>query len=143
MISAIGERSQPQPMGAMAAAHIGRDAAGRLDDPLLRARIAVFEVDEAAFRALLQRFGELSRARQAHGAFSSALKYYGAELNKRRQELIMSALGSAGLEWEGEASNDGAAARDWLRSKANSIEGGTSEVQLNVIAKRILELPGA
>ena len=33
--------------------------------------------------------------------------------------------------------------RDWLRSKANSIEGGTSEVQLNVIAKRILELPGA
>ena len=35
------------------------------------------------------------------------------------------------------------AARDWLRSKANSIEGGTSEVQLNVIAKRILELPGA
>jgi acyl-CoA dehydrogenase len=65
------------------------------------------------------------------------LKYYGAELNKRRQELIMSALGSDGLEWQGSA------ARDWLRSKANSIEGGTSEVQLNVIAKRILELPGA
>ena len=35
------------------------------------------------------------------------------------------------------------AARGWLRTKANSIEGGTSEVQLNVIAKRILELPGA
>ena len=34
-------------------------------------------------------------------------------------------------------------ARGWLRTKANSIEGGTSEVQLNVIAKRILELPGA
>ena len=71
------------------------------------------------------------------------LKYYGAELNKRRQELIMSALGSGALEWEGAASKDGAAARDWLRSKANSIEGGTSEVQLNVVAKRILGLPGA
>jgi alkylation response protein AidB-like acyl-CoA dehydrogenase len=137
MIGAIGDRSQLQPLGAMAAQSLGRDALGRLDDPHLRARIAEFEVDEAAFRALMQRFGEQARARQAHGAFSSALKYYGAELNKRRQELIMSALGSDGLEWQGSA------ARDWLRSKANSIEGGTSEVQLNVIAKRILELPGA
>jgi acyl-CoA dehydrogenase len=138
MIGAIGERAQQQqPLGAMAAQSLGRDAAGRLDDPHLRARIAEFEVDEAAFRALMQRFGELARAKQAHGAFSSALKYYGAELNKRRQELIMSALGSGALEWEGTA------VRDWLRSKANSIEGGTSEVQLNVIAKRILELPGA
>ena len=136
MIGAIGDRSQSQPLGAMAAQSLGRDALGRLDDPHLRARIAEFEVDEAAFRALMQRFGEQARARQAHGAFSSALKYYGAELNKRRQELIMSALGSDGLEWQDSA------ARDWLRSKANSIEGGTSEVQLNVIAKRILELPG-
>jgi len=137
MIGAIGERTQSQPLGAMAAQSLGRDASGRLDDPVLRARIAEFEVDEAAFRALMQRFGEQARAKQAHGAFSSALKYYGAELNKRRQELIISALGSGALE------SDAVAARDWLRSKANSIEGGTSEVQLNVIAKRILELPGA
>ncbi len=143
MIGGIGDRSQKQPLGAIAAQSLGRDATGRLDDPMLRARIAEFEVDEAAFRALMQRFGEQARAKQAHGAFSSALKYYGAELNKRRQELIMAALGSTGLEWEGAASNDGQAVRDWLRSKANSIEGGTSEVQLNVIAKRILELPGA
>jgi alkylation response protein AidB-like acyl-CoA dehydrogenase len=142
MIGAIGDRAQKLPLGAMAAQGLGRDATDRLDDPMLRARIAEFEVDEAAFRALMQRFGEQARAKQAHGAFSSALKYYGAELNKRRQELIMAALGSAGLEWEGPASHDGEAARDWLRSKANSIEGGTSEVQLNVIAKRILELPG-
>jgi alkylation response protein AidB-like acyl-CoA dehydrogenase len=37
----------------------------------------------------------------------------------------------------------GTPARSWLRTKANSIEGGTSEVMLNVIAKRILDLPGA
>ena len=137
MIGAIGERARAQPLGAMAAQSLGRDATRRLDDPLLRARIAEFEVDEAAFRALMQRFGEQARAKQAHGAFSSALKYYGAELNKRRHELIMAALGSAALE------ADSSTAHDWLRSKANSIEGGTSEVQLNVIAKRILELPGA
>ena len=55
----------------------------------------------------------------------------------------MAAGGSAALEWESAESGKGAKARAWLRTKANSIEGGTSEVQLNIIAKRILELPGA
>ena len=74
---------------------------------------------------------------------SSALKYYGAELNKRRWELMMAIGGADALEWEGDRSQEGAAARAWLRTKANSIEGGTSEVQLNVVAKRVLGLPGA
>jgi alkylation response protein AidB-like acyl-CoA dehydrogenase len=55
----------------------------------------------------------------------------------------MSAAGSDALEWESDRSDHGGLARAWLRTKGNSIEGGTSEVQLNVIAKRILELPGA
>jgi acyl-CoA dehydrogenase len=55
----------------------------------------------------------------------------------------MSAGGSDALEWEGERSGDGAQARAWLRSKANSIEGGTSEVQLNILAKHVLGLPGS
>jgi len=91
----------------------------------------------------LARFGELVKARQAHPAMSSMLKYYGAELNKRRWELIMSAGGTDALEWESDRYSHGGLARTWLRTKGNSIEGGTSEVQLNVIAKRILELPGA
>jgi len=57
--------------------------------------------------------------------------------------LLMAAGGSAALEWESEESNGGKTARSWLRTKANSIEGGTSEVMLNVISKRILDLPGA
>ena len=50
---------------------------------------------------------------------------------------MMDGAGSDGLEWGGNQD----VARHWLRSKGNSIEGGTSEVQLNIIAKRILELP--
>jgi alkylation response protein AidB-like acyl-CoA dehydrogenase len=71
------------------------------------------------------------------------LKNYGCELNKRRYELLLSSLGSQALGWEGEgfANDEIAVTREWLRSKANSIEGGTSEVQLNVIAKRVLGLP--
>jgi acyl-CoA dehydrogenase len=143
MISAIGERSAPRPVGRFAAERLGRDEAGRLDDPVLRGAIARFEVDEAAFRAWLKMVGEQARAGEGHPALSSALKYYGAELNKRRSELMMAIGGADALEWEGERSSQGTAARTWLRSKANSIEGGTSEVQLNVVAKRILGLPGA
>jgi len=47
------------------------------------------------------------------------------------------------LEWDSDRSNQGEAIRAWLRTKANSIEGGTTEVQLGVMAKRILRLPGA
>jgi acyl-CoA dehydrogenase len=143
MIGAIGERSAPPAVGRFATERIGKDAGGRLDDPVLRAEIARFEVDEAAFRAWLKLVGEQARAGEAHAAISSALKYYGAELNKRRWELMIAAGGADALEWEGARSQDGMAARTWLRTKANSIEGGTSEVQLNVIAKRILGLPGA
>ncbi|HAV34834.1 MAG TPA: acyl-CoA dehydrogenase, partial [Massilia sp.] len=126
-----------------AARSVGLDASSQLDDPFLRADVARFEVDEAAFRLLLERSGDLARRGKVHPAFSSVLKYYGAELNKRRYELLMAAGGAEALEWEGERSRDGELARLWLRSKANSIEGGTAEVQLNVIAKRILGLPGA
>ena len=131
-----------RPLGQVAADTIGaRD--GMLADSLLRADIARFDVDAVAFQLALERFGDMAKAGQAHPAMSSTLKYYGAELNKRRHELAMAAGGSDALEWESERSHGGEAARSWLRTKANSIEGGASEVQLNIIAKRILDLPGA
>jgi len=71
------------------------------------------------------------------------MKYVGTELNKRRYELVMAGGGSEALEWDSPETSGGARPRAWLRTKANSIEGGTSEVMLNVIAKRILDLPGA
>jgi acyl-CoA dehydrogenase len=142
-ISSFGGRGTTLRLAGSAVAAAGVDADGRLADPLLRAQIAAFEVDEAAFALLLERTGDLARQGQGNPAFSSVLKYYGSELNKRRYELAMQAGGSAALEWEGERSGNGALARTWLRTKANSIEGGTSEVQLNIVAKRILGLPGA
>ena len=143
MIGAMGEVMGGASLGHTAAKAVGLDEAGRLDDPMLRARIAELDVDGAAFRMALERTGDLAKAGRAHPALSSVLKYYGSELNKRRHELLMAAGGADALEWEGERSRDGAAARDWLRTKANSIEGGTSEIQLNIIAKHLLQLPGA
>jgi acyl-CoA dehydrogenase len=143
MIGAIGDRAMPRPLSQFASDAVGLNAHGRLDDALLRSQVATFEIDEAAFRLTMERTGDLARQGKVNPAFSSVLKYYGAELNKRRYELLMSASGADGLEWESERSRAGELARAWLRTKANSIEGGTSEVQLNVIAKRILGMPGA
>jgi alkylation response protein AidB-like acyl-CoA dehydrogenase len=112
-------------------------------DPFLRAEIAAFDVDALAFAAMSERFFEMFKAGEAHPASPSMMKYAGTELNKRRHELIMAADGSDALEWDSERSKNGKAARDWLRTKANSIEGGTSEIQLNIVAKHILGLPGA
>jgi acyl-CoA dehydrogenase len=144
MISGMGLGGQGEnPLVAGAVATVGLDHDGRLADPLLRGQIALFEVRAAAFRAQSERFIDELKAGRAHPAQPSMMKYYGTELNKARHELIMAAGGSDQLEWESKATRGGAAARAWLRTKANSIEGGTSEVQLNIIAKRILELPGA
>lgn len=112
-------------------------------DPLLRADIAKFDVDALAFSAMSERFTSLWKAGEAHPASPSMMKYSGTELNKRRSELVMAAGGSTALEWDSRLSGEGRTARDWLRSRGNSIEGGTSEIQLNIIAKNILGLPGS
>jgi acyl-CoA dehydrogenase len=141
MISGLGLRAG-RPLGQVAADNLGTRG-GLLADTCLRADIARLEIDAQAFQLALERAGDMAKAKQGHPAIPSMLKYYGAELNKRRHELVMAAGGADALEWESERSRGGDAARSWLRTKGNSIEGGTSEVQLNVIAKRILELPGA
>ncbi|MEX2470305.1 MAG: acyl-CoA dehydrogenase family protein [Pseudohongiellaceae bacterium] len=114
----------------------------RLSDPVLRDDIARFRIDSEAFALTSQRATEESK-QGGPNATSSMLKYYGCELNKRRYELLLRALGSQSLGWEGEGFSDDElqVTREWLRSKANSIEGGTAEIQLNIIAKRVLGLP--
>ncbi len=143
MISGMGGRAQGPSLSDYALTKIGRDAQERLDDPVLRARIALFEVRSHAFAAMSERFIDRLKAGKIHPAQPSMMKYYGTELNKDRHELLMAAGGSDALEWDSEGSSGGKAARAWLRTKANSIEGGTSEIQLNIVAKHILELPEA
>jgi len=126
----------------LARAHIG-PADGPIGDPLLRDRITQVKLDQACLDLTLQRAKDAAKAGHAPGAESSIFKYYGTELNKRRNELIESILGPQGIGWEGPGfePSELRLTREWLRSRANSIEGGTSEIQLNIIAKRVLGLP--
>jgi len=143
MISGMGERGVGRPLGQVRADSIGTDEKGRLEDPMLRGRSRPSRSTRRRCRRRPNARSILAKAGSRIRRFSSAMKYYGTELNKRRYEILMSAGGVDALEWESERSRGGARPRAWLRTKANSIEGGTSEVMLGIVAKRILDLPGA
>ncbi len=115
---------------------------GRLSNPVLRTDIARFEIDEVCHRLTMERARDEAKAGASLGPAASMFKYYGTELNKRRYELLMSVGSSEALVWEGAENDAGQLPKRWLRTKGNSIEGGTSEIQLNIVAKRILGLPG-
>ena len=142
MISWTGlSRAGSKSLGQTALAVIG-ESDGKLGDSILRADIATFEVDEMAFALTIERARDEVKAGVSLGAVSSWFKFFGTELNKQRYELLMDIHGNDALTWTGGIGNEGKLARDWLRTKGNSIEGGTSEIQLNIVAKHILGLPG-
>ena len=116
---------------------------GKLVDIALRQEITQHAMDDRAFGLTVRRTLEESKSTKAPSFVSSMFKLYGTEQNKKRHELLLKAMGSQMLGWEGAGfeAEELDATRAWLRTKANSIEGGTSEVQLNIIAKRVLSLP--
>jgi len=116
---------------------------GAADDADLRGRITRNKMDFQALRQTIARSAAESRAGNGPSAATSIIKYAAAEFAKERSELMIEALGHQGLGWDGPGfeTPEIVATRGWLRTKANSIEGGTSEVNLNVIAKRVLGLP--
>jgi acyl-CoA dehydrogenase len=115
----------------------------RVGEPALRDRVIQAELDFLCNRLTLERTAEAAKAGKGPGAASSMFKLYGTELNKRRKELRVELQGYQGLGWEGAGfePSELQITREWLRSRASSIEGGTSEIQLNIIAKRVLGLP--
>ena len=144
MISeAFNESEDRNELVAAARTHVGVDQAGRLRDRALRDRITQLTMDKACLEMTLKRTKEAAKAGHQPGAESSIFKYYATELNKDRTALLVGILGPQGLGWEGEGfdASELDATRQWLRARGNSIEGGTSEVQLNIIAKRVLGLP--
>ena len=115
---------------------------GRIADEDLRRCIAGHYIDAEAFRLTQRRTVEESQG-STPGPQTSIFKYYGANLRKERAELQVSMMGTRGIGWAGEGFGGGelGMTRAWLAGKAGSIAGGSNEVQLNIIAKRVLGLP--
>ena len=142
--AAIGGQLRGSHEALVDAARTALDAPeGPLPDPLLRDEIARASMQERAFHLTTQRIAQSVEEGAKPGPESSILKVCGSELKQRRWELEMEIAGPQALGWEGEGYTDDELAntRHWLRSRANTIEGGTSEIQLNIIATGVLGLP--
>jgi len=116
---------------------------GVLADAALRQRLAGQELEERALRLTMRRAMEEARASQTGRDIGSLGKYRWANMVKNGQDIAMLALGAQGLGWSGPGFEETQLERTraWLMTRADSIWGGTNEVQLNVIAKRVLQIP--
>lgn len=130
-------------LAQMAVDYLGEGEEGCVADPVFRDRVADADMDTRAFSLTVQRMRDAAKAGQQPGPESSMVKIYATELNQKRYELMVQLMGPQALGWEGSGFGDDEldVTREWLRSRGNTIEGGTSEVQLNIIAKRVLGLP--
>ncbi|MDE0885409.1 MAG: acyl-CoA dehydrogenase family protein [Myxococcota bacterium] len=116
---------------------------GILADPTLRQRLAAQELEARALSLTMRRAGEELRSGQVGRDIGSLGKYRWANMVKNEQDLAMAAMGAQGLGWSGPGFEDTQLERTraWLTTRADSIWGGTNEVQMNVIAKRVLKMP--
>jgi len=139
----IGQAVAMPTIPAAAKANLGVDEDGRLSDADLRRRITDHLMENQAFRQTMKRAADDARASNGPSNAAAIMKYAGAKIAQERNELMVEALGQQALGWGGEGFSDVdvTAMRTMLRSKANSIEGGTSEINLNIVAKRVLALP--
>ena len=126
-------------LSALAKKYRGTDAEGRLDDADVRARIAKWEIDWAAFLLTARRAATEGKGGGV-STISSILKKAGTKLGQERAELSIEIMGRQGLGWEGEGFSETelAGVRAWLFGKATTIYGGSTEIQNNIVAKNIL-----
>ena len=124
---------------SLAKKHFGEEN-GKIANSIFRSDVTTHKMKEHAFGLTLKRAGDEGGKASA---VASMFKYYGTEHNKKRHEMMIAAMGSHGIAWDGDEFDEDEKnlTKAWLRTKGNSIEGGTSEVQLNVISKRVLGLP--
>ena len=93
-----------------------------------------------AFLLTSMRVVQEAKASGGVSVVSSILKTVGTKLGQERAELMIEIVGLQGLGWEGDgfSAGDLAQTRGWLGGKATTIYGGSTEIQNNVVAKRIL-----
>ena len=137
-----GTRQRARTIDEWAKEYVG-EANGQIADPAIRDAVTEQRIGDDAYQLTIRRSFEEATSSQAPSFLSSMFKLYGTEQNMRRNDLLMAILGTQGLGWSGDSFTgaERGSTRGWLRSKANSIEGGTSEIQRNIIAKRVLGLP--
>ncbi len=128
----------------LAKTYVGVGADGKLQDKDLRMRITEFEMMRKAFSLTAKRTAAETRHSNSPTAASSIMKNVGSFIRKDTVELGVEILGNRGFGWKGSpgyTAEETQITSTMLRSKSGTIAGGSQEVQMNIISKRILGLP--
>ena len=144
-LNSAGRRGRYDNMGTLpevAKKYVG-EKDGKIADTALREAVVLNTMNQTAFNLTQRRAMEENQSGGTPTFATSMFKYYGSETGKKRLEIQLKALGTQSLGWEGDmfGPDEKTLTRTWLRSKAGTIAGGSSEIQLNIIAKRVLGLP--
>jgi len=116
---------------------------GLISDSGARDEVLNHSMLERAFQLTASRVAQESQSGKTPGATTSIFKLVGANLARRSTELKSTLMGTQGIGWEGSEFTDFEleTTKNWLSTRAVTIYGGTNEVQMNIIAKRVLGLP--
>lgn len=119
------------------------DTDGNLREPELRTRLAGTLMDAQALALTHRRLTEQALADRNVKGLAAIMKLVMSEQQVAKYELLVQLMGQRGLGWEGDefSRDEHEICRQWLLAKTYTISGGSSEVQLNIIAKRVLGLP--
>ena len=141
--SARSTEPQVYYLAELAKRYAGETDDGGIADPVFRDEIIQHRLNQLSFQLTLARTREENVSGSTLGPTTSIFKAVGANLSKTETSLQVRLMGSQGTGWEGDGftAAELGATRMWLGSRASSIAGGTNEVQLNIIAKRVLGLP--
>ena len=112
-------------------------------EPVWRDRLAGVLMDGEAFALTARRLHETAMARGDVSGLGASMKLVQTEQEAAKYELLQQLMGQRGLSWEGDefTRDEHDICRQWLYTKTYTIAGGSSEIQLNLIARRVLGLP--
>lgn len=144
-LAAGGARRQPggDALARVAKEYIGTDEEGKIKDTATRDQVTTFNMNSRSFQLTQKRAREENQSGQTIGDATSIFKLYGSTLARDTADWRAALMGTRGYGWEGDAFSDTEkeTTRTFLSSRAITIYGGTNEVQMNIIAKRVLGLP--
>jgi alkylation response protein AidB-like acyl-CoA dehydrogenase len=131
-----------RPLDEVAKEYLGVDDKGRIADPDLRQRIIKHMMEFRALKLMQQRMLDETKAGQGPSEFTSVAKNSRARIQQEREELLVEIFGEQGLGWSGDQykQDELDTTRAFLSNKAMTIFSGTTEIQNNIIAKRMLGL---
>jgi alkylation response protein AidB-like acyl-CoA dehydrogenase len=141
---ASARRVMPQPnLVGIAKEYIGVDASGKIAEIEAREQVTRFAMNRRSFELTQQRARQENESGKTMGEATSIFKLYGATMGRDSAEFVCKLKGTQGFGWQGDSfsSTELESTRNFLSARAHTIYGGTNEVQLNIISKRVLGLP--